>query len=108
MAALSSPPSDTGWALDRAASMPHTDFLNRRQIADLYPISYSTLKKLSMRETAGGPPVIRLGGSIYYHVPTFETWLLSFMKADAPGPKPEPSKRRRGRPRKADQIAARG
>jgi hypothetical protein len=29
--------------------MPHDDFLTRKQVADLYPIPYSTLKKLSMR-----------------------------------------------------------
>lgn len=88
--------------------MPHDDFLTRRQLADLYPIPYSTLKKLSMRGSEGGPPVIRLGDRVYYHVPSFEKWLTSFLSKDTIKLPNSGSKRRRGRPRKSEQVAARG
>jgi hypothetical protein len=88
--------------------MSHSDFLTRRQVADLYPIPYSTLKKLGMREGLGGPPVIRIGGSVYYHVPTFEKWLLSFITGNGLVPGSEkPAVRRRGRRTKAEIVEQR-
>lgn len=88
--------------------MPPSDFLTRQQIAELYPIPLSTLKKLGMRGNTAGPPIIRIGGSIYYHVPSFEKWFLSFL-GKSPNVIPEPGQTsgRRGRPTKAEIVERR-
>lgn len=89
--------------------MAPSDFKTRREIAELYGhiIPYSTLKKLSMKGVTGGPPVIRIGDRVHYHVPSFEAWLLQHQQGECklpPAPKPL---KKRGRPTKAEAIQRR-
>ena len=87
---------------NRCDQMPPSDFKTRKQIAELYPIKYSTLKKLGMKDNEQmAPPIIKMGKrAIYYHVPSFEKWFLGFMDF----PPPTSTRRRRGRPRKSEEI----
>lgn len=93
--------------------MAPSDFKTRREIAALYShiIPYSRLKKLGMKECTDGPPVIRKGGRILYHVPTFERWLLDDLPpippATPPSPLSPPSQKKRGRPTKTETIRRR-
>lgn len=79
--------------------MPASDYKTREEIAQLYPVSYSTLKKMSMSGRSDGPPVIRIGDRVLYHVPSFESWLDS--KLIQPG---EGMPKRRGRPPKGSKT----
>ncbi len=74
--------------------MALSDYKTRQQLGDLGPIPYSTLKKLAMGDD--GPPFIRIGDRVYYHVPSYEKWLESFLGV------PVPPKAKRGRPSKLD------
>lgn len=89
--------------------MAPSDFKTRREIAALYGhvIPYSRLKKLGMKDCVDGPPVIRRGRTVLYHVPTFERWLLGDLQpATPPSPLPSLSKKR-GRPTKAEIVRRR-
>lgn len=88
--------------------MPPNDFRTRKQISEDYQLSISTLKRLSARDAVGGPPVIRVGDRVFYHVPSFEEWLTSSLTKKSGSPPQDSTKRRRGRPRKSEQVAARG
>lgn len=93
--------------------MAPSDFKTRREIAQLYGhvIPYSRLKKLGMKDCVDGPPVIRRGRTVLYHVPTFERWLLGGLPPPPvapPSPSSPPSApKRRGRPTKAETIRRR-
>lgn len=90
--------------------MAPSDFKNRREIAALYGhvIPYSRLKKLGMKDCVDGPPVIRRGRTVLYHVPTFERWLLGDLQPSTPPSPSRPSpKKKRGRPTKAEIILRR-
>ena len=76
--------------------MALSDYVSRKDLAARGPIPYSTLKKLV--DDPAGPPFIRVGDRIFYHVPSVEAWLAA--QADVS----IPQKRRRGRPTKAEQI----
>lgn len=99
------------WAGRRigATTMAPSDFKTRREIADLYGhiIPYSTLKKLSMKGAAGGPPVIRIGDRVHYHVPSFEAWLLQHQQGELPQATMPAARRKRGRPTKAEVVQRR-
>jgi len=77
--------------------MAISDYVSRKELAARGPIPYSTLKKLALRDD--GPPMVRIGGRVYYHLPTVEAWLKGQLTS------PIPTKPRRGRPTKAEQIA---
>lgn len=89
--------------------MAPSDFKTRREIADLYGhiIPYSTLKKLSMKDATGGPPVIRIGDRVHYHVPSFEAWLLQHQQGEYKRPPAPALPQKRGRPTKAEVIRRR-
>jgi hypothetical protein len=84
--------------------MALSDYKSRREIAELGPIPYSTLKKLAMRND--GPPTIKIGDRVYYHVPSYEAWLASYLGQQSPATGEKPRKKR-GRPTKAEQISRR-
>lgn len=75
--------------------MALSDYVTRKQLATRGPIPYSTLKKLV--DDPAGPPFIRVGDRIFYHLPSVEAWLAA--QASTPI-----QKCRRGRPTKAEQI----
>lgn len=93
--------------------MAPSDFKTRREIAALYGhiIPYSRLKKLGMKDCVDGPPVIKRGRTVLYHVPTFERWLLGGLPptppTTPPSPSSPPSQTKRGRPTKAETIRRR-
>lgn len=81
------------------------DFLTRRQIADIYPVTADMLSRLAQtgpKRRSGlppAPPTIRLSTrKIVYDRERFEAWLADPWAAPAndAGPK------RRGRPRKTE------
>ncbi len=72
-----------------------TQYLTRRQVADQYPIGFSTLAKLAMGEC--GPPYLKRGRSVVYRRDQFEAWLDSHLHRKA---------RKRGRPRKGKTAHA--
>jgi hypothetical protein len=76
--------------------MSLSDYVSRKDLAARGPIPYATLKKLA-RDPAG-PPFIRVGDRVFYHVPSVEAWLA------AQAGTPVAATRRRGRPTKAAQI----
>lgn len=89
--------------------MAPSDFKTRREIAALYGhvIPYSRLKKLGMKNCVDGPPVIRRGRSVLYHVPTFERWLLGDLPPTTPQPSSPSAAKKRGRPTKAEIVRRR-
>ncbi|MGE4526936.1 MAG: helix-turn-helix transcriptional regulator [Rhodospirillaceae bacterium] len=76
--------------------MALSDYVSRKDLAARGPIPYSTLKKLA-RDPAG-PPFVRIGDRVFYHVPSVEAWLAAQAGATVA------TTRRRGRPTKAEQV----
>ncbi len=48
-------------------------YLTRREVADEYPISYSTLAHLAMK--GKGPPYSRIGRSVIYENAAVQRWI---------------------------------
>ena len=69
-----------------------SQYLTRREVAEEYPISYSTLAHLAME--GKGPPYLRIGKKAIYRVVDVERWIEGHQinsSVDMP--------HRRGRPR---------
>ena len=59
-------------------------YLTRREVADQYPISYSTLAHLAMK--GKGPPYSRIGRSVIYEDEAVHRWIQSHcLMTPAPG-----------------------
>jgi len=86
------------------ATMSLSDYKSRKEIAQIGPIPYSTLKKLDMR--GEGPPTFRIGDRVYYHLPSFEAWLEAKLPSSDPSSPPQPRRGRRGRRTKKEKIEA--
>ena len=84
--------------------MALSDYKSRKEIAQIGPIPYSTLKKLAMG--GDGPPFIKIGDRAYYHVPTYEKWLAAKLPPDGDSSPPQPRRGRRGRRTKKETIEA--
>ena len=91
--------------------MAPSDFKPRREIAALYGhiVPYSTLKKMGMRGRTDGPPTVKRGRCIVYHVPSFEMWLRGELPPQPPNPESlvAAPKRRRGSSTKAERVRRR-
>lgn len=52
-------------------------YLTRREVADQYPISYSTLAHLAME--GKGPPYSRIGRRVIYEDAAVDRWIQSHL-----------------------------
>jgi predicted DNA-binding transcriptional regulator AlpA len=52
-------------------------YLTRREVADQYPISYSTLAHLAMK--GKGPPYSRIGKKVIYEDVAVHRWIQSHL-----------------------------
>lgn len=80
--------------------------LTSKMLADLLGLAEQTIYN---RHSTGGslPPCIKLGRLVRFRMSDVEAWINGQQRAETIVAPCEPAKRRRGRPTKAEQIAAR-